>query len=187
MSYIDEGTLWRFTVPQAGEVDSAESVDLMVRAVDSALISPMAKAELVSGGASIDAAEYIDGDTSTYSTQPDAYWSEQEGGDVYVTRRHFHPTPNRVPNADYANEAGHAESATSADWAGRLNPGFTLNGILITGESGDGVTPPSHVLHHDDIPDAPRVFWGSGEPVPGGGMVPARSELRRGDIYIKVI
>lgn len=114
VAYIDVNTLWRFTVPQAGEVDSAESVERMMVEIDDALIGPMAKAELTANGAALNANDYTDGSTSKYSTSKDSYWSAQEGRNIYVTRRHYHPTPNRVPNADNATNASHAANADHA-------------------------------------------------------------------------
>lgn len=267
MAYQDANTLWRFTVPQAGEVDSTQAVTEMLEEVDDALISPMAKAELTSNGAALNPSNYTDGSTSKYSSVVDGYWSSQEGRNIYVTRRHYHPTPDRVPNADSAdsatradsadyatnayhasnadsatsanhattadsaNEASHAtradnatratnaDNATSANHAttadnatsatraanadnatnaanatraanadnatkaGYLSPGFKLNGITITGKPTSGTIAPSHTLKLNDIPDAPRVFWGSQEP----SNVSSFPALRKGDLYVKII
>ena len=183
MAYQDENTRWRFTVPQAGEVDSAESVEKRMVEIDTAILGPMEKAELVSNGDELDPSEYGDGDTSQYSTEPDEYWTDQEGRDIYVTRRHFHPTQQRVPYADEAGHAAEADHAENADWAGYLKPGFNLNGYLITGKSSDGTTPPSHTLKLNDIPDAGRVFWGKQEP----SKVTSFPALRKGDLYVMVL
>ena len=183
MAYQDTNTVWRFTVPQAGEVDSAESVENRMVEIDQALIGPMNKAELIGNGAELDPADYTDGETSKYSTEFDPYWTEMEGRDIYVTRTHYHPTQEKVP---YAEEAGHAAEATHAEYADEakwLKPGFNLNGHVITGKSADGETPPEHTLVINDIPDAGRVFWGSQEPQ----NVTSFPALRRGDIYVKVL
>lgn len=292
MSYIDENTRWRFRVPQAGEVDSAENVERRMVEIDQSLIGPMNKAELLSNGVQLTVSSYVDNETSKYSTSADAYWSRQEGRSIYVTRTHYHPTPNRVPNADHADEATHAlnaDDALRADWArtattqtwgtddttiattayvnmlvsrltdgrikvkeaehaddadnavwaenavtqpwgtnnktiatteyvnmlltklsdgsikvknaehadnsntadyaqcaGYLKPGFKLNGKLITGKSGDGETPPEYTIKQDDIPDQPRVYWGTKNPTQYTNIADA-TRRRKGDIFVKII
>jgi len=292
MSYIDENTRWRFRVPQAGEVDSAESVERRMVEIDQSLIGPMNKAELLSNGVNLDASSYVDSETSQYSTSADAYWTRQEGRSIYVTRTHYHPTPDRVPNADHADEATHAlraddalraewagtattqpwettdttiattayvhelverlldgrikvknaehaDNADNADWAvnaitqswgtndntiattayvnmlltklsdgsikvknaehaddantathakhaGYLKPGFKLNGKLITGKSKDGETPPEHTIKQADIPDQPRVYWGTKNPTQYTSLADA-TKRRKGDIFVKII
>lgn len=183
MPYIDENTNWRFTVPQAGEVDSAESVTDMLEEVDDALIGPMRKAELLSSGAALNPASYVDGADSTYSTSADAYWSEQMGRSVYTTQSHFHPTQTKVPFAVESSHATNADSATTAGTASKLSPGINLNGKLLTGEGPNASTPQSVNLVLNDIPDAPRVFWGTSEP----SEVTSFTSLRRGDIYVKIL
>ena len=184
MSYRDENTNWRFTVPQAGEVDSAETVTSMLEEVDDALLGPMRKAELISHGSALNPASYTDGADSTYSTAKDNYWTEQEGFNVYVTRAHYHPTQTKVP---YAEEAGHAEESDHAlrsDVASKLSPGILLNGKLLTGEGASAGEPQVANILLNDIPNAPRVFWGTPEPSENPSL-PA--VLRRGDIYVKVL
>ena len=150
MAYRDINTLWRFTVPQAGEVDSAESVESMMVEIDNALISPMGKAELTSNGNQLTPSGYTDGSTSKYSTVIDEYWSEQEGRDIYVTRRHYHPTQTRVPHADHADDADHADEADHAldsDHAGEAD--HALNA--------DNATEAAHAANADHALNADRA------------------------------
>lgn len=184
MSYRDENTKWRFTVPQAGEVDSAETVTSMLEEVDAALLGPMRKAELISHGAAINPTPFPDGGDSTYSSSRDDYWTEQEGFDVYVTRSHYHPTQSKVPYAENAGHADEADHAQLADAASKLSPGILLNGKLLTGEGASAGEPQVANIMLDDIPNATRVFWGTLEPSENPSLP---TELRRGDIYIKVL
>ena len=177
MAYLSERTRWRFTVPQAGEVDSAESVEERMVEIDGALIGPMAKAELLSNGNKLTPAAYADGDTSKYSDSPDSYWSTIEGRPIYTTKTHYHPIPSVVLRSNQSESASYAESAAKADVAGRLYPGISLNGKTLTGAGGQSVT-----LEINDIPDANRVFWGASQP-----SQMALPELRRGDIYIQTL
>ena len=177
MAYIDENTRWRFTAPQAGEVDSAQSVAERLEEVDKALIGPMNRAELLSGGAKLNPATFVDGDSSKYSDAPDEYWSTIEGRPVYTTKTHFHPMPTMVMRSNTADSASYAEGAEHADEAAKLSPGFKLNGKTVTGEGGQEV-----VLGVDDISDAPRVFWGTSAP-----SSPPVQSPRKGDIYVQVL
>ena len=177
MTYMSDKTRWRFKVPQAGEVDSAETVEERMIEIDKALIGPMAKAELLSNGKKLNPNSFIDGYESKYSELPDEYWSTIEGRPIYTTKTHYHPIPSVVMKSNTATNASYAESARKADVAAALRPGITLNGIRLTGESGQSAT-----LHIDDIPDAPRVFFGTGNP--SNGAVPSP---RRGDIYVQVL
>ena len=183
MAYIDENTRWRFTVPQAGEVDSAESVERMLVEIDDALIGPMGRAELVDCGGPLNPSDYVDGDTSEYSDEPDAYWSAQEGRPVYVTKRHFHPAQGSVAYADESGSSNESKYAERAEYAGYLVPGFRLNGKHITGKQGDDGSMQSTVIEIADIPDAPRVYWGASEPNDADIELPRR----RGDIYVKIM
>lgn len=175
--YMSNKTSWRFTVPQAGEVDSAESVENRMVEIDKALIGPMNKAELVSNGRQLIPQSYVDGDKSFYSDVPDDYWSEIEGRPIYTTTSHYHPMPSIVRNSNNAENAGYAARAGNANTANSLTPGFTLNGHVVTGANNQVVT-----IKHDDIPDSPRVFWGANEP--SSTSFPT---LRRGDIYVRVL
>ena len=177
MSYMSNKTRWRFEVPQAGEVDSAESVEERMIEIDKALIGPMAKAELTSNGKKLNPNSFVDGDESKYSDEPDSYWSTIEGRPIYTTKTHFHPLPSVVMRSNQAANATYADSAKRADVAGSIRPGITLNGLKLTGENAQSAT-----LLIDDIPDASRVFFGTGKP-----SSIAMASPRRGDIYVQIL
>ena len=175
--YQDENTRWLFTVPQAGEVDSVEAVEKRVREIDKAILGPMEKAELLSHGKKLNPKSFVDGDRSTYSDTPDEYWSTIKGEPIYTTESHYHPIPSVVLRSNQATNASYAASADKANQAGYLSPGFTINGMQVTGRDGQSVT-----IKVNDIPDAPRVFWGSNDPENASiGTSP-----RKGDIYVRV-
>ena len=175
--YMSEKTKWRFTVPQAGEVDSAESVEARMVDIDRARIGPMNKAELLSNGKKLLPQSFVDGDSSFYSDEPDQYWSSIEGRPIYTTRSHYHPMPTMVLRSNTADTSSYADAAERADRAGYLDPGFTINGKLVTGRNSQSVT-----IRQSDIPDANRVFWGTSDPSSA-----TISSPRQGDIYVKVI
>lgn len=174
--YRSENMNWRFTVPQAGEVDSVERVESMLSEIDDALIGPMKKAELTSNGNWINPDAYTDGDSSSYSTVPDEYWSAIEGRSIYTTKSHYHPIPTIVVKSESSNTSSFANVSDTALSAAKLNPGIKLNGKTLTGEIGQQVT-----LTANDIPDVPRVFWGPNPPSSASVASP-----RRGDIYVQV-
>ena len=53
MAYKIESTAWKFTAPQRGEVDSAESATEMLAEIDAALLDPGKKGQLTSVGAEV--------------------------------------------------------------------------------------------------------------------------------------
>ena len=163
VAYKDADTRWGFTVPQEGEADSAEAYRRHVLEVDAALMSPSEKAQLTSGGRASDAA----GDG--YAV--DEYLSSREGADVWVTSLHRHAAPKSVPHADSADSATSADSAKSA---GRLSPGFSINGAHTDGTGAVEITA-------DDVDGCPRVFWGTSSDPSSVVKAP-----RRGDLYVRV-
>lgn len=169
MAYKIESTSWKFTTPQQGEVDSAESVTEMLEEIDSALLDPGKKGQLISVGA----------DVSIVTSESSEFYDPSFVYDAYkgkwVTSLHEHPTPKSVPQADHADEADHAKKADHADVASSLSPGGTINGHSFTGVE-------DVVVMTDDIPDATRTFYGTQDPASYGGFP---TKLRNGDIYVK--
>jgi hypothetical protein len=213
MSYKDQGTEWKFTIPSEGEVDSVETYQAHVREVDAALIDQDSKKQLLSRG------------TRSGKVVIDAYQTAQAGKDVYVTELHKHPTPTSVPQADHADEADHAleaDHAKEADhaieasqavklktarkisdiwfdgtkdivipWvehstrADKLQPGANINSILFNGTT-------DITLYRIDIPDMRWTFWGTQPPTDVAGTLQTVTEHGRtrtllpGDIYIRI-
>lgn len=150
MSYKDSNTNWKFTVPQEGEVDMAQTVRESLEEVDTALLTPDNKAQLNIKGTS--------SSTITDTTYvKDTYQTALAGKDVYTTSLHYHPTPKRVPLADLATEADHAKNADLATKAQALTPGGVINGYTFTGVE-------TIQIGIDDIKDAPRTYCGTVEP-----------------------
>lgn len=170
MAYRIESTAWKFTTPQQGEVDSAQSVTEMLEEVDAALLDPGKKGQLTSSGSEMS----IVTDTSSEFYDPGFVYDAYQG--KWVTSLHNHPTPKSVPQADHADEADHAKEADHADVASSLSPGGTINSHKFTGVE-------RVVVKTNDIPDATRTFYGTQDPSNYGGFP---SKLRNGDIYVKV-
>lgn len=168
MSYKLETTNWKFTVPQAGEVDSVENFAKNIQEIDDALIDPGVKAQLMSRGE----AQPIVGQDGEF--RDDTFHYDEYTG-KFVTETHAHPTPDSVPNADHADEADHAFEADHAKIASRLEPGAHINGYLFDGTQ-------DITLKTDDIPDANRVFYGTVKPAQFGGFPKV---LRNGDLYVE--
>lgn len=145
------------TIKEEGQVDSIQSVKTMLDGIGDALILKRDKAELISRGAQAG--------NNTYDNYQGAY----------VTSLHSHPTPESVP---YADEAGHAATATRADSAAeadKLAPGCKINGHDFTGAE-------DIVITAHDIERVPKVYWGTVEPSQYSGFV----DLQNGDLYVKV-
>lgn len=175
MAYKDDGTRWKFTVPQEGEVDSAEKFRSHVREIDAAIMSPDEKAQLTSRGNQQGAT------VSDKTFVRDEFYSKSEGKDVYVTALHRHPAPSLVPKASESDHAKSADTADSAKVAERLSPGFSINGHRTDGNS-DSQGGGDVNISIADIPDAPQVFYGTVTPDRFGGF-PA--QIRDGSIYVQ--
>lgn len=169
MAYKIESTAWKFTAPQQGEVDSAESVTEMLTEIDAALLDPGKKGQLTSVGAEVS----IVTDKSSEFYDPTFVYDAYK--EKWVTSLHEHPTPKSVPKADHADEADHAKEADHADVASSLSPGGTINTHRFTGVE-------NVMVMTDDIPDATRTFYGTQDPADYGGFP---TKLRNGDIYVK--
>lgn len=169
MAYKMSDTNWKFTAPQAGEVDSAENKAATLKEIDEAIISPDERAQLTGKGEQ--SSKITD---QTYKL--DSYLTKQRNKNTYVTEKHFHPTPTSVPKADKATEADHAKKADSATSASKLNPGKKINGHLFDGTK-------DITIKRDDIPDVNRVFYGTADPSKYSGFP---KTLRNGDIYVKI-
>ena len=165
MAYKDASFNWKFTVPQAGEVDSSEGMTRMLGEIDAALLTPDERDQLTDQGQG----------NAEGSTRDD-YLSELAGHDVYVTGLHVHSSSIPVQHAQSAQEAEHATEADSAKVAQRLQPGASINGHLFTGAS--DVT-----ISASDIPGVNKVYWGTVEPSQYTGFGP----LTPGDLYIRVV
>ena len=176
MAFKDQETNWRFTIPQEGEVDSCEAFRRHIHEIDNAILSPAQKEQLTSRGAD---AIHEDGD----GFERDEFLSGLEGRDVWVTDLHRHPSPEFVPQAKYAEEAGRASQADEAARAERLSPGFSINGHHTDGNP-DTLAGGDVTIRLQDIPDAPRVFYGTAQNPNGATNLP--TELRDGDIYFCV-
>ena len=158
-----EDTQWKFTAPQEGEVDSAEKKADTLREIDRALPSPDVLSQLTARG------------TKPESITDTSYvWDPDQG--IYVTTLHSHPLPKSVPYAEKANEANSARTADIADKARMLDPGFSINGKPNNGTQ-------NTIIYLNDIPDAPRVFYGTQEPSKNASLP---KQLREKDIYIKI-
>lgn len=147
------------TIRDEGQIDSVQSVKTMLDGIGDALFLKQDRDALVSRGENVG------------NVTLDEYQNK------YVTDTHYHPTPESVP---YADEAGHAATATRADSAAaadKLVPGAHINGHLFTGEEGGDITLTAH-----DIERVPRVYWGSVEPNQYTGF----SDLQNGDLYVKI-
>lgn len=168
MSYKLESTNWKFTVPQAGEVDSVETVAAMMGEIDNAILDPGEKAQITSRGEAQDLVSESGG-------FPDDSFVFDEYTQKWVTQMHSHPTPPSVPSADHADNADHADEADHADRASRLDPGASINGHHFDGT--EDIT-----LKISDIPDSSRVFYGTVKPDKYGGFP---KQLRNGDLYVE--
>ena len=165
MAYENTDFNWKFTVPQAGEVDSSESMTRMLGEIDAALLTPDERDQLTDQGQG----------NAEGSTRDD-YLSELAGHDVFTTDLHYHSSSIPVQNAQSAQEAGHAALADDAKTAQKLSPGASINGHLFTGAS--DVT-----INASDIPGVNKVYWGAVEPSQYTGFGP----LTPGDLYIRVV
>ena len=168
MAYIDQDTAYRFTVPQQGEVDSAESVKEMVEEIDAALIDPGKKAQLESRGESV---SFV---SSSASEWHDPGFVLDPYANKWVTNLHSHPTPSAVPYADAAGSTLTSDTAESCTTAKQLSPGFNINGHQTDGKTDVTVS-------IADIPDAQRVFYGTVDPARFSFPVPPKV----GDIYVR--
>ena len=166
MAYKLESTNWKFTVPQEGEVDSAENKTKTLEEIDQALITPIYRSLLESGGQKVEGA-------------PEAlcYYDDYKG--CYVTTLHEHPIPPHVPEADHATEADHAKDADDALRAQKLNPGRKINTHLFDGTKDITVGEDPAM---EDVPGARRQFYGTVEPSAYKGFP---TTLRDGDFYCK--
>lgn len=168
MAYKMDDTNWKFTAPQEGEIDSAESVADMLKEVDNAVLSPGEKAQLTSRGNDAEEA------SSPSSEFYDATFVYDDYKKKYVTSLHEHPTPASVPEADHAKEADHSKEADLSEKAKALTPGAKIQGHLFDGTQ-------DITLHPSDFPDMHKVYFGTVEPDKFQGF---DRELINGDIYV---